>query len=77
MTENSFPQRSASHITDSRAKTLLRQARGISPRKMAPILAAMEPKKAKDLTTAMAMMPVEPTVAITDEDIATIDPWWE
>ncbi|MDT3716693.1 DUF4365 domain-containing protein [Pseudomonas soli] len=26
MTENSFPQRSASHITDSRAKTLLRQA---------------------------------------------------
>lgn len=72
MYEAMKPKQAAAILSELDLNTLLRLARGISPRKMAPILAAMEPKKAKDLTTAMAMMPVEPTVAITDEDIANL-----
>lgn len=72
MYEAMKPKQAAAILSELDLNTLLRLARGISPRKMAPILASMDPKKAKDLTTAMAMMPVEPTVAITDEDIANL-----
>jgi len=72
MYEAMKPKQAAAILSELDLNTLLRLARGISPRKMAPILAAMDPKKAKDLTAAMAMMPVEPTVAITDEDIANL-----
>ena len=52
--------------------TLLRVSRAMNPRKMAPIMAKMEPVKAKDLTASMAVTPAEPTVAVTSEDLAAL-----
>ena len=66
------PKDAANILNELDLNTLLRVAKGISPRKMAPIMAKMNPKKAKDLTAALAMAPVEPTVAVTEADIANL-----
>jgi flagellar motility protein MotE (MotC chaperone) len=66
------PKDAANILNELDLNTLLRVAKGISPRKMAPIMAKMNPKKAKDLTAALAMAPVEPTVAVTESDIASL-----
>jgi flagellar motility protein MotE (MotC chaperone) len=51
---------------------LLRVARAMSPRKMAPILAAMDPLKARDLTANMAIDRVEPTIDMRGDDFANL-----
>jgi flagellar motility protein MotE (MotC chaperone) len=46
---------------------LLRVARNMSPRKMAPILAAMSPRQAQALTAMLAQPDVEPTPMLSDD----------
>lgn len=46
---------------------LLRVASAMSPRKMAPIMAKMEPQKAKELTASMAVEQAEATIEIGPE----------
>jgi flagellar motility protein MotE (MotC chaperone) len=48
---------------------LLRVARAINPRKMAPIMAKMDPVKAMELTAHLAVNQVEPTIELTGEDL--------
>lgn len=72
MYETMKPKEAASIFDELDLSTLLRVARAMNPRKMAPIMAKMEPTKAKDLTAAMAITPTEPTVAVTAEDLAAL-----
>ena len=51
---------------------LLRVARAMSPRKMAPILAEMDPLKARDLTANMAIDRVEPTIDMAPDSFAEL-----
>jgi flagellar motility protein MotE (MotC chaperone) len=51
---------------------LLRVASALSPRKMAPIMAKMDPIKAKDLTSNMAMEQAEATIEIGPEDLGAL-----
>ena len=53
-------------------EVLLRVARGINPRKMAPIMAKMDPTKAKELTAGLAIDQVEPTIELTSEDLSAL-----
>lgn len=72
MYETMKPKEAALIFDELDLNTLLRVARAMNPRKMAPIMAKMEPTKAKDLTAAMAIAPTEPTVAVTAEDLAAL-----
>jgi flagellar motility protein MotE (MotC chaperone) len=72
MYESMKPKEAALIFDRLDMNTLLRVARAMSPRKMAPIMAKMDPVKAKDLTATMAVAPVEPTVAVTSEDLAAL-----
>lgn len=72
MYETMKPKEAAAIFNELDINTLLRVAVAMNPRKMAPIMAKMDPIKAKDLTTAMAIAPTEPTVAVTAEDIAAL-----
>lgn len=72
MYESMKPKEAALIFDKLDMNTLLRVARAMSPRKMAPIMAKMDPTKAKDLTATMAVAPVEPTVAVTSEDLAAL-----
>lgn len=53
-------------------RVLLRVARAMSPRKMAPILAAMDPLKARDLTSNMAIDRGEPVIDVPVEEFANL-----
>ena len=53
-------------------RVLLRVARAMSPRKMAPILAAMDPLKARDLTSNMAIDRGEPALDAPVEKFADL-----
>lgn len=53
-------------------RVLLRVARAMSPRKMAPILAAMDPLKARDLTSNMAIDRGEPALDVPVEEFANL-----
>ena len=44
---------------------LVRIGRALNPRKLAPIMARMNPVKAKDLTASLAVDQVEPTIQMT------------
>lgn len=72
MYETMKPKEAAAIFNELDLNTLLRVAVVMNPRKMAPIMAKMDPIKAKDLTTAMAIAPSEPMVAVTAEDIAAL-----
>jgi flagellar motility protein MotE (MotC chaperone) len=72
MYETMKPKDAASILNELDMATLLRVAKGMNPRKMAPIMAKMDPTKAKDLTANMAVDQVEPTVQITGEDLAAL-----
>src|SRR5690606_28390242 len=50
-------------------EVLLRVARALNPRKMAPIMARMDPARAKDLTAALAVDQVEPTIQLGSGDL--------
>lgn len=72
MYENMKPKEAATILNELDLNTLLRVAKAINPRKMSPILAKMNPIKAKDLTAVMAAEKIEPTVAVTAENIAAL-----
>lgn len=72
MYETMKPKEAAAIFDELDMGTLLRVARAMNPRKMAPIMAKMAATKAKDLTASMAVQPVEPTVAVTSEDLAAL-----
>lgn len=51
---------------------LMRVARAMNPRKMAPILARMDPMKAKQLTAGLATEEAEPALDVPVEDLASL-----
>jgi flagellar motility protein MotE (MotC chaperone) len=51
---------------------LLRVAKEMTPRKMAPILAEMDPTRAQDLTVQMAAMADKPATDMTQDDLAAL-----
>lgn len=51
---------------------LLRVARAMNPRKMAPILARMDPLKAKNLTAGLTTEEAEPTLDVAVEDLNSL-----
>lgn len=69
----SMKARDAAAIFDQmEMPVMLRVARAMSPRKMAPILAEMDPLRARDLTTTMAVDQVEDTIELSDNGIASL-----
>lgn len=62
MYENMKPKDAAVIFNDLTMDILLRVALTMNPRKMSPILAAMRPERAQELTVAMAEEPEEPTL---------------
>lgn len=51
---------------------LMRVARAMNPRKMAPVLARMDPMKAKSLTAGLATQQPEPSLDTPVEDLASL-----
>jgi flagellar motility protein MotE (MotC chaperone) len=51
---------------------LLRVAKTMSPRKMAPILAEMDAVRAQELTVKMADLADQPAAEMTPEDLAAL-----
>jgi flagellar motility protein MotE (MotC chaperone) len=72
MYETMKPKDAAAIFDQLEADVLLRVARAINPRKMAPIMAKMDPMKAKDLTAGLAVDQVEPTIDLSGEDLASL-----
>lgn len=73
MYETMKPKEAAVIFDALDTQMLVRVARAMNPRKMAPILARMEPMKAKALTTGLAREDSEPTMdANTVEDLANL-----
>lgn len=66
------PKDAAAIFDQLELDVLLRVARSMSPRKMAPILAKMDPRKAKDLTAGMAVDQVEATIDLGGENLAAL-----
>lgn len=62
MYENMKPKDAAAIFDKLDMAILVRVARALNPRKMAPIMAKMDPLIAKDLTAALAVDQVEPTI---------------
>ena len=72
MYETMKPKDAAAIFDQLEMEVLLRVARGINPRKMAPIMAKMDPTKAKELTAGLAIDQVEPTIELTSEDLSAL-----
>lgn len=73
MYETMKPKEAAVIFDALDTQMLVRVARAMNPRKMAPILARMEPMKAKALTAGLAREDTEPTMdANTVEDLANL-----
>lgn len=70
--ETMKPREAATIFNELDMNTLLRVSRAMNPRKLAPIMAKINPVKAKDLTASMAITPTEPQVAVTAEDLAAL-----
>jgi flagellar motility protein MotE (MotC chaperone) len=66
------PKDAAAIFDQLELDVLLRVARSMSPRKMAPILSKMDPRKAKDLTAGMAVDRVEATIDLGGENLAAL-----
>lgn len=66
------PKDAAAIFDQLETDILLRVARAMSPRKMAPILAKMNPAKAKDLTAGMAAEQSEPTAELVAGDLTAL-----
>jgi flagellar motility protein MotE (MotC chaperone) len=69
MYEMMKPKDAAAIFDQLDTSVLLRVARAMNPRKMAPIMAKMAPSRAQELTAAMAVDRVEPTIELTGEDL--------
>lgn len=72
MYEMMKPKEAAAILDQLEMPILLRVARAMSPRKMAPIMARMEPRKAKDLTAGMALEQTAATIEFTAEDLGAL-----
>ena len=73
MYETMKPKEAATLFNALDNEVLLRVARAMNPRKMAPILAKMDPMKAKTLTAGLARQEAEPTADTSAiEDLASL-----
>jgi flagellar motility protein MotE (MotC chaperone) len=72
MYETMKPKEAALIFDQLEMPILLRVASAMSPRKMAPIMAKMEPEKAKDLTANMAVEQVQAEIEIGPEDLGAL-----
>lgn len=69
MYETMKPKEAAAIFDQLEMPVLLRVARAMSPRRMAPIMARMDPQKAKTLTSSMAAEQAEATFELDREDL--------
>lgn len=72
MYEAMKPKDAAKIFNNLEMDVLLRLAKVINPRKMAPILAEMDPPRAQDLTVQMAALAERPATEMTPEDLASL-----
>jgi flagellar motility protein MotE (MotC chaperone) len=69
MYETMKPKDAAAIFDQLDMQVLLRVSRAMNPRKMAPIMAKMNPGRAQALTAAMAVDRVEPTIEVGSQDL--------
>jgi flagellar motility protein MotE (MotC chaperone) len=72
MYETMKPKDAAAIFDKLDMNVLLRVARAINPRKMAPIMAKMDATKAMELTAGLAVDQVEPTIEMSSEDLTAL-----
>ena len=72
MYENMKPKDAAAIFNNLEMDVLLRVAKTMSPRKMAPILAAMDASRAQELTVKMAALADQPATEMTPNDLAAL-----
>lgn len=72
MYETMKPKEAAAILDQLEMPVLLRVARAMSPRRMAPIMARMDPRKAKDLTSSMAVEQAEATIELGREELGAL-----
>lgn len=72
MYEAMKPKDAARIFNNLEMEVLLRVAKTMSPRKMAPILAEMEPPRAQELTVKMAALADKPATEMTPDDLAAL-----
>jgi len=72
MYENMKPKDAAAIFNNLDMDVLLRVAKTMSPRKMAPILAAMDAPRAQELTVKMAALADQPATEMTPDDLAAL-----
>jgi len=72
MYETMKPKEAATIFNQLDMSVLMRVAQAMNPRKMAPILARMDPLKAKSLTSGLAAEEVEPALDTPVEDLASL-----
>lgn len=72
MYETMKPKDAALIFNNLDMDVLLRVAKTMSPRKMAPILATMDPARAQELTVKMASLADKPAAEMTANDLAAL-----
>ncbi|KRA45574.1 hypothetical protein ASD80_04370 [Devosia sp. Root635] len=72
MYEAMRPKDAANIFNELDMEVLLRVAKTMSPRKMAPILAEMSPARAQELTVRMAALADKPATEMTPDDLAAL-----
>lgn len=72
MYENMKPRDAANIFNALDMNVLLRVAKTMNPRKMAPILAAMDPARAQELTVKMAALADQPADQMTPADLSAL-----
>ena len=72
MYEAMKPKDAANIFNNLEMDVLLRVAKTMSPRKMAPILAAMDAPRAQELTVQMAALADRPAAQMTPDDLAAL-----
>lgn len=72
MYENMKPRDAANIFNALEMNVLLRVAKTMNPRKMAPILAAMDPARAQELTVKMAALADQPADQMTQADLSAL-----
>ncbi|WP_375451987.1 hypothetical protein [uncultured Devosia sp.] len=70
--ENMKPKDAAIIFNSLDMEVLLRVAKSMNPRKMSPILAAMDPARAQELTVRMAALADQPAEQMTPADVAAL-----
>ncbi|QDZ10780.1 MotE family protein [Devosia ginsengisoli] len=72
MYETMRPKDAANIFNDLNMDVLLRVAKTMNPRKMAPILAEMSAPRAQELTVQMATLADKPATEMTQDDLAAL-----